>query len=149
MRKIILIIVLILSSLGASAQISNVKTTEAIKTITRFRYGLCSLDVHDNIYSLALHSTNQFDGVFIFYLGEGRESALQTLLDLQELFGGMKTKESAEFTITIKGKDFKYRIFKPSKGTMLFRDDMFAGSVDLTRGEIETLIDRFASFELE
>lgn len=149
MKRFILIIVLILSSLGASAQISNVKTSEAIKTITRFRYGFCSLNDHKGVYYLGLNSSNQFDDPFLVYLGEGRESALRSLLDILDLFDGMKKGEFVEFTISVQGRDYKYRGKKSNKMSFTFYDTGLAGDVFISRGEIETLIDRFASFELE
>lgn len=131
-------------TLGASAQISNVKTKEAVKTVARFRVGLCSLQLYENIYDLALKSSNKFDDPVIVYLGEGKESTLQTLNDLIELHKSMKKGETAEFTITIKGKDFNYRVSKYDALNFNFTNVGAAGNVFFATTEMKTLISKLS-----
>lgn len=149
MKKLIIIIAMMLLSFGASAQIAKVKTTEAVTTIATLRYGVCSLKMQEGVYYIGLQSSNQFDDPFLFHLGEGRESALQTLLDLQELFKGMKKGEFAEFSIFIHLHEYTYKIHKTSRTSFSFYDTGLAGNVWMSNGELDTLIDRFTSFEFE
>lgn len=134
-------------TLGASAQISKVKTQDAVKTITKFRTGLCSLNEHNDIYYLGLKSTNKFDDPVIVYLGEGQDSALQTLKDLLELHGSMEKGAFAEFTITIKGKDYDYKVSKYDRFNFTFNNFGTAGSVFFATTEMKTLISRLSGEE--
>lgn len=140
MKKTLLLIIAMLLSLGASAQISNVKTHDAIRTIARFRSGLCSLNADGDIYYLALNSTNRFDDPVLVYLGEGRDSAIQTLVDLQMLHKSMGKKSFAEFTIKVKGIEKVYKVMKADKNFFSFYDIGAAGSVYLSMKEVKPLM---------
>lgn len=135
-----MIIVTILLSLGASAQISNVKTHDAIRTISRFRSGLCSLNADGETYYLTLNSTNRFDDPVIVYLGEGRDSAIQTLVDFQMLHKSMEKNSFAEFTIKAKGIERVYKVMKADKNMFSFYDIGAAGGVYLSMKEVKPLM---------
>lgn len=140
MKRLALIIAMMFLALGASAQISNVKTKEAIKDIASFRMGMCHLKCNDDVYYLTLISTNKFDDSSIVYLGEGKESAIQTLTDLIELNQSLAKKESASFSITIKGKEFNYHVLKSDKLNFSFINFETAGSVFLASTEMKNCL---------
>lgn len=129
-------------ALGASAQISNVSTHEATKTIASFRMGLCHLRCDGDIYYLGLISTNKFDDPSIVYLGQGKESAIQTLTDLIELNSSMAKKESASFSINVKGKEHQYRVIKYDKLNFSFTNFETAGNVFLASTEMKTCLNK-------
>lgn len=131
-------------TIGASAQISNVKTQDAIKTISKFRAGLCSLNQHGDVFYLILISTNKFDDSVIVYLGEGKDSALQTLRDLLELHKSMKKGDFADFTINVMKKEIKYSVSKTDKFKFSFHDQGTAGSVYFATTEMKTLISKLS-----
>lgn len=144
MKRVISIIVMMLISIGAFAQISSVKTQDSIKTITRFRGGHCSLNVQGDIYYISLISTNRFDSPTFVYLGEGKDSAIQTLKDLQELHASMEKGDFADFSIKAMGKEFNYKVTKFDRFNFSFYDVGAAGSVYFATTEMKTLINKLS-----
>lgn len=144
MKKLLLAIAMMLLTIGASAQISNVKTQDAIKTISKFRAGVCSLNQHGDVFYLILKSTNKFDDSVIVYLGEGKDSAVQTLKDLQELHKSMEKGDFADFTINVMKKEIKYSVSKFDKFNFSFLDQGTAGSVFFATTEMKTLISKLS-----
>lgn len=142
MRKLALIIVLLLVSLGASAQIKNVKITEKIETIARFRTMTCSLCHHLGLYYVSLTSTSSVDDSFLFVLGDTRESSVQTLVDLESLVNRMEEGETATFDIEVKGTDKGYKIYKNGKTSIWFSSDGYAGYMVYTISEMDLCIDK-------
>lgn len=129
-------------ALGASAQITNVSTRGAIKTIASFRMGMCHLNCDGDVYYLGLISTNKFEDSSLVYLGEGKESAIQTLTDLITLNQSMAKKESASFSINIKGKEYKYHVIKYDKLNFNFINFETAGNVFLATTEMKTCLNK-------
>ena len=142
MKRFALIIAMMFLALGASAQITNVNTKGAIKTIASFRMGMCHLKCDGDVYYLGLISTNKYDDPSLVYLGEGKESAIQTLTDLIELNSSMAKKESASFSINVKGREFKYHVIKYDKLNFSFINFETAGNVFLASTEMKTCLNK-------
>ena len=140
MKRFLIIIAMMLLSLGASAQISNVTTHDAIHTIARFRAGLNSLNEDEDVYYLALISTNRYDDVSIFYLGKGKDSAVQTLKDLLDLHKSMQRGDFATFTINVEKRKIKYSVSKFDMFNFMIHDNDIAGTIYLATSEIKNLI---------
>lgn len=130
--------------LGAHAQISNVQVEHRSELLT-FRAGTCSLVDADNQYYATLVSTNRFDPLFLFMIGEGWQGALRTLTDFAELVSNLKKNESASFTISVNDHNYAYRIVKLSKTTISFVTDGYAGAIPLYTHEIDSMIDKLCT----
>lgn len=141
MKRIAIIIALMFLAIGASAQISNVRTKAASETIVKFRSGFCSLkhDVDRDVYMLWLSSTNNYDSVPIVYIGQGKESALQTLKDLISLHSSMNKMDHTTFSIDIMGQKKDYSVMKYDNFNFSFLLNT-AGSVTLATTEIKKMI---------
>lgn len=136
-------------SLGASAQISNVTTYGGSRTIARFRAGLCSLNEHEDVYYLALISTNRYDDASIVYLGKGKDSAVQTLQDLLDLHKSMEKGDFATFTIIVEMRMFKYSVSKFDMFNFMIHEDDIAGTIYLATSEIKNLIAKLTDEQSE
>ena len=140
---------MMLLSLGASAQISNVTTHDAIHTIARFRAGLNSLNEDEDVYYLALISTNRYDDSSIFYLGKGKDSAVQTLKDLLDLHKSMQRGDFATFTINVEKRKIKYSVSKFDMFNFSIHDNDIAGTIYLATSEIKNLIAKLTDEQSE
>lgn len=149
MKRFLIIIAMMLLSLGVSAQISNVTTYDGIHTIARFRAGLNSLNEDEDVYYLALISTNRYDDVSIFYLGKGKDSAVQTLKDLLDLHKSMEKGDFATFTINIEKRKIKYSVSKFDMFNFSIHDNDIAGTIYLATSEIKNLIAKLTDEQSE
>ena len=149
MKRLLLIIATMLLTIGASAQISNVTTYGGSRTIARFRAGLCSLNEHEDVYYLALISTNRYDDASIFYLGKGKDSAVQTLQDLLDLHKSMEKGDFATFTIIVEMRMFKYSVSKFDMFNFIIHDNDIAGTIYLATSEIKNLIAKLTDEQSE
>ena len=149
MKRFLIIIAMMLLSLGASAQISNVTTYDAIHTIARFRAGLCSLNEHEDVYYLALISTNRYDDASLFYLGKGKDSAVQTLKDLLDLHKSMQRGDFATFTINVEKRKIRYSVSKFDMFNFSIHDNDVAGTIYLATSEIKNLIAKLTDEQSE
>lgn len=149
MKRFLIIIAMMLLSLGASAQISNVTTHDAIHTIARFRAGLNSLNEDEDVYYLALISTNRYDDSSIFYLGKGKDSAVQTLKDLLDLHKSMQRGDFATFTINVEKRKIKYSVSKFDMFNFSIHDNDIAGTIYLATSEIKNLIAKLTDEQSE
>ncbi len=140
MKRFLLIIAMMLLSLGASAQISNVTTYNGIHTIAKFRAGMCALKEQDDVYYLTLKSTSRYDNAIIVYLGSGKDSAVQTLKDLLDLHKSMDKRDYATFTINIEKQRFIYSVCKYDMFNFTILDKDIAGTIYLATSEIKNLI---------
>ncbi len=145
LKKLLLTVLMLSVAFVASAQISNVKTRESSTVISKFRMGLCSLNVREDLYYLGLISTNKLEDPVVVYLGVGKESALQTLKDLLDLHSTMSNGESTKFTINLNGLAEPYRVVKFDKFNFTFEDMNRAGNIYLAAAEIKTLIKKLSS----
>lgn len=135
MKKILTIMaVLFCLGINANAQL-NVQSKDTFNKIASVRTGLVSLKEHQGTYYITFPTTNRFDDPFIFYLGYGKESSLQTLHDLYNLFDTMDRKQ----TITIDNRGKSLTISK-SGPTMYFSMDGYAGLAATTRMELDRFI---------
>ena len=149
MKRFLIIIAMMLLSLGASAQISNVTTHDGIHTIARFRAGLCTLNEQEDVYYLALISTNRYDDASIVYIGKGKDSAVQTLKDLLELHKSMEKGNFATFTINVEKRKFKYSVSKYDMFNFMIHDNDIAGTIYLATSEIKNLIAKLTDEQSE
>ena len=140
---------MMLLSLGASAQISNVTTYNAAKTIARFRAGLCALNEREDVYYLTLISTNRYDDASIVYLGKGKDSAVQTLKDLLDLHKSMQRGDFATFTINVEMRMFKYSVSKFDMFNFSIHDNDTAGTIYLATSEIKNMIAKLTDEQSE
>lgn len=92
MNKFLFAIILLLSPLVAAAQLNVLSVHEARKEICHITGsqapGIDSrvfVYYSDGVYYLQAHSTNRYDDVFTFLLGETPDGAAQTLGDLASL----------------------------------------------------------------
>ena len=118
---------------NANAQL-NVKRSDTFNKIASSRMGMVQLMEHDNIYYISFPTTNRFDKSFIFYLGEGKEAAVQTLKDLIALNDTIKKEK---ITIDNAGNDL---IISKSAGQMYFSMRGYAGLVATSKMELENLL---------
>lgn len=144
MKRLALIFALLLASIAASAQISNVKTQESIKTVAKFRMGLCSLKAQGDVYYFSIASSNDLDGSEIVYLGDSKESALQTMQDLIDLHKSMGKGDFAEFSLNIQGKEVNYKVMKKDGSNLTFCDMGTIGQIFIANVEIKNMIKKLA-----
>lgn len=142
MKKFLAIAGLFLLCLTASAQIENIRVTEAENTIAYFRMGACSLYEFKGVYAVRLSTSNRFDDMYVVHLGNSRESATKTLFDLVQLHHSMKRGESASFTIFTNGLAEVYKVYKPNNTSFWFIADGYAGEIYFSKYEMNNLIDR-------
>ena len=106
-----------------------------MEQITTARLGLCRLMRQGETFYITLPTSNQFDEPFIFYIGEGKDSAVQTLNDLVDLCG---TIEKGSPIVVDNGKD-SCTISK-GMGTLNLRQEGYAGYAELAKAELQKYI---------
>ena len=141
MKRILTMIMAALFCLGFNANAQrNVKKTTTINKIASARAGDVHLAERSGIYFLILRSSNQFDKPFLLYLGEGKSAATQTLQDLQSVCDSID--ESETMTIDNRGKDVRIR--RGQEDSIVFHTDGFAGSMFITKAELNELLGAMA-----
>lgn len=74
--------------------------------------GTAELYQSNDIYYIYMKSTNQFDDVELMYIGDSKESAVQTLKDLETLFNNTPKGDMVYITDHRKKKISLYKSFK-------------------------------------
>lgn len=74
--------------------------------------GTAELYQSNDIYYIYMKSTNQFDDVELMYIGDSKDSALQTLKDLVSLFDNTPNGDMVYITDHRKKKISLYKSFK-------------------------------------
>lgn len=117
MKKIIFLTALMMAMLPsvANAQLNIASRSGKTVTICQSRTMMGNAELRkscEGIYYIYISSSNQFDFVELFFIGDSRESALQTLRDLERLFETTKKGESVYITDHAKTKIHLYKINK-------------------------------------
>lgn len=105
MKKTLALLVALLISLGAMAQLNVTSARE--NTIEKLTQELF-FDTSDSTYYIALTTSNQFDDYMMFKFGKGKESALQTIDDLLAF---MEQGEKGDVITVENGFGKQYRIY--------------------------------------
>lgn len=138
MKKIIIAIIsaMILMPTMADAQIQKTGTLKT-KTLSSVRMGVVNLKLNENgTYYLAMKTTNQFDDYMILKLGENKESAIQSLNDLLDIFDSLKG-ESTQYIQNGYGREL--RLWKVM-GALYMSSDGYAGDANIGKGELKKFI---------
>lgn len=99
----------------ANAQLNITSRSGKTVTICQSRTMMGNAELcktSEGFYYIYISSSNQFDFVESFFIGKSRESALQTLTDLERLFETTKKGESVYITDHAKTKIHLYKINK-------------------------------------
>lgn len=115
MKKIVLLFTMMtLFASIAQAQLNvTSKTEKPIKVCqSNSMMGNAELYKSNDIYYIYTRSTNQYDDVKLFFIGDSKESALQTLKDLEKLFETTAKGELISITDHNKQKISLYKSFK-------------------------------------
>lgn len=137
MRKFLLFMTFLSLCTVSNAQISEISTTAGSQRLGGFRSGVAAVMSRDGEIYLLLPSTNQFDDYFSFVLGKDKESALQTLDDLENLFASKNNGDYVSFQ-TCDGK-YTYEAFVGytfGVGGLNFEADWYAGEIGFSASEI-------------
>ena len=127
-------------ALNANAQLKVEKETKHSETISSYYVpdapGAAQLkyDTNNNCYYMTIVSFNQFDDLFLFYLGDDKEKARQTLLDLEGLYKLKKV------TTTVKNYGEKCDIRRHTGIKLLFSERGYAGDVFLYKDAVKKFI---------
>ena len=115
MKKIVLLFTMMtLFASIAQAQLNvTSKTEKPIKVCqSNSMMGNAELYKSNDTYYIYTKSTNQYDDVELFFIGETKESALQTLRDLEKLFETTPKGDLISITDHHKQKITLYKSFK-------------------------------------
>lgn len=99
----------------ANAQLNITSRSEKPVKICQSKTLMGNADLYkssEDIYYIYINSSNQFDNVALFVIGNSRESALQTLTDLERLFETTKKGDSVRITDHAKQKIHLYKALK-------------------------------------
>lgn len=132
----------------ADAQIYVESQRKSPELIGRFRTGDCSVWISSSGYNIALSTSNRYDDLFIFYIGETKESALETLDDLIEVCSSDEMEETIFSFSTCNGKYvYKAEVVAPlgSKGLWFYKDG-YAGSITLWKNELQRAKDLISHY---
>ena len=138
MKKIIIAIIsmMILMPTMAEAQIQVRKQTKR-EIIKSLRMGYVTLSKTDESYFLTMISDNQFDKAYVIFLGEGKETAAQSINSLIEVSSTIVKNDSFQFNDG--NKD--YRIYRGTfKSEVWFKDDGHAGYGKTSTAELNSLL---------
>lgn len=145
MRKFLLAaFVAILCAASASAQISGLRTSDGLKRLGVFRAASGSIyyDPITHDIFLSIPSTNRFDDNLSFYLGRSKDSALQTLDDLDAFMESAKKGDMFAFD-TCYGEHHYEGVVTSGlgeKGLNFFAEDK-AGVIPLAQYELIAISD--------
>lgn len=138
MKKIIIAIIsaMILMPTMADAQIQKTGSFKA-KTLATARMGVVNLKLDgDGIYYLAMKTTNQFDDYMVLKLGENKESAIQSLNDLIDIFDSLNG-DAVQYINN--GYGIELRLWK-FMGGLYISADGYAGDGNVGKGELKRFI---------
>ena len=121
----------------SNAQISGISTTAGSQRLGGFRSGIAQVMSRDGEIYLLLPSTNQLDDYFSFVLGKDKESALQTLDDIENLFVNTKNGDYVSFQTCAGEYTYQARVeYLLGIGTLLFDAEWYAGEIGFSSSEI-------------
>ena len=129
--------VAVLTMLPAQAQIQR-KTSSSYDVVATSRVGFIQVVCVKEMYIAMMPTNNRYDKVMMFFLGENRESAEQSISDMIDIMQEVTDEENKTITIENKiGSDLHV-----SKGMRInIRSKNFAGYVETTKKEWEQLLE--------
>ena len=132
MKKFIIAVIALMTMFPAigNAQLV-VKDNTKIETLSSARMGIVRLDRDGDTYFMCLTTTNQYDDPFLVYIGEDKDSAVQTMKDIVSLFDSIGKKDVV--TIDNAGKDC---LISKTMGTLYMSMAGYAGQANITRAEL-------------
>lgn len=136
MKKILLLAIVAMMSVGTVAQIQVSSKTKATETIASARMNTMRLCKSKAFYIVG-QTSNQFDDPAIIWLGEEIEATNQALESLLALFD-LDNRESAYFTDFLGQKWFVYKFGASGNGTIGLenKDEVQAGNFNIHRAEL-------------
>lgn len=132
MKRILMIIALTILPMVCHAQLNVTKQVEKMEKISSSRSGLCRFMRQGDLFYISCPTTNHYDDPFILYVGEGLESAKQTLLDLVKLCGTIE--KGAPIVIT-NGTEECFVSKSAFNGSLDFKQDGYAASAAISKIE--------------
>lgn len=137
MKKIIAIIITLLS-FGAMAdaqiQITHKSNT---KTLTSVRLGFISMLRNSGYFYLVFQTNSQFDDSMIIQLGKDKKESIETLQSLIDIIASMKKGDS----VTINNLGQEFRLYRYAKNSITIHADGFAGNSNTNKNEMEFFLD--------
>ena len=94
-------------------------------------------------YYIYIKSTNQFDDVEMLYIGDSKQSALQTLQDLESLFSNTPKGNLVNIT---DHRNQKVRLYKAEKKQFFLLFEHQAGNRCLSLANVKAFIDALAFY---
>lgn len=139
MKRIIIIALLSLIGVTASAQLKVEKQTKDPEVISSYYAdgypGAARLKrANDGHYYMTIVSFNRFDDIFLFFLGDNKEKACQTLLDLE----GLYKEKKVTTTVTNYGEKCDIQRYSGIKLQMFQRG--YAGDIFLYKQAVQKFI---------
>ncbi|MCM1347730.1 MAG: hypothetical protein NC115_12970 [Bacteroidales bacterium] len=138
MKKILLVALMALVGLSASAQLKVKRETQHPTTISSWgittRHPAKMYRAEDGHIFMSIGSSNQFDEPFLFFLGENDQEAVQTLLDIEALY---KKKKS---TTVVQNYGEECRIYYWGTGNLGFKQTGYAGEILLFKSACQKFI---------
>lgn len=131
MKRLAFIIALLILPMVCNAQLKVLGESDQHDVLSSARMGVVSLDKFGDRYYICSVTTNRFDDQMMFYLGEGKESAMITLRDLIVLCSTIKKK-----TTTYLDNDGKVIRAYKAAGGLEFHADGFAGYCTFLKSEL-------------
>lgn len=131
MKKTLTLLVMLLISVGAMAQLNVTSAHESpIENLSEnLRY-----DSTDNTYYIVLTSSNRFDDRMFLKLGKGKESAMATLKDLG---GIIETAAMEDFINVDTGFGEQYTLSKFDKSSIMVMGKGYAGHSFIYKSKLE------------
>lgn len=138
-KTLIILALLIIGGLSASAQIKVVKKIEAVQYLVSIRSNKIQFCQHEGRYYLQCVSSKDFDHYFRINTGTSLESSKETISDIIKLINELNEGETAFFS-TMDDK-YLYTINKKAEYASLIAEG-YTGTADLYPQELQAIIDR-------
>jgi hypothetical protein len=125
------------SAAFAQLKIKNIAPKDTLVCSSKSMMSNAELRVSKNIYFIYVSSTNEFDDVQLLFIGNSKESALQTLTDIEELF---ETTENGDLIDIIDHSNKEISLYKSSPKIFRITFENQAGIRSITIGNIRDFI---------
>lgn len=138
MKKFIFAVIAMMTLLPAigNAQLTVKREVDKIEKIASARTGLVRLMKHNETYYMSIPTSNDFDDPFFFYIGEDKESAVQTLKDLIDICDTIGKDDM--ITVDNHGKDLV--ISKGLAGAIYLQMPGYAGIASTIKSELNKFL---------
>ena len=141
MKRILVLLICILSSATAFAQLNIQSQHEKIEKIGTLRSTYSALYRQGSEYYLNIRTDNQFDKGCIFILGKNAASSIKTLEDLYELTQVLEEKASVVATDANGTETIIIKKLMVGKPYLIFKMEDCAGISNITYKELERAIE--------